>query len=189
MLAEPWIFLLGMFMAYFAVHVVAGDFEGKRMDLLLSTSISRVQYVLEKFVFLILLTILITLLAIGTLIGLIEYLGLSDEISSSTLFFTLVGSIPMLLVIEGVALIFTLFFRSSKIGMGIGFAFVFVSFTMYTMSGFSENLEGLKYASVINYWDYNSMLFDGVFQVGDLPAQSLARFAATLSVKSVKRFE
>ena len=38
---------------------------------------------------------------------------------------------------------------------------------LYTMSGFSEDLAGLKYASVIHYWDYNSVLFDGIFSVGD----------------------
>jgi len=180
-----WIFLLGMFMAYFAVHAVAGDFEGKRMDLLLSTSISRVQYVLEKFAFLLILTVLITLLAIGTLIGLIEYLGLSEEISGNTIFLTLIGSVPMLLVIEGVALIATLFFRNSKVGMGVGFAFVFVSFTLYTMSGFSADLEGLKYASVIKYWDYNSVLFDGVFLVGDFVLLSVVAGALLLVATAV----
>ncbi len=162
-----WIFLMGLFMAYFAVNIIAGDFEGKRMDLLFSTSISRVQYILEKFAYLMILTVLVTLIAIGTIIGVVEGMGLSDEIGTDTIFLTLIGSIPMLLVIEAFTLIFTVLFRSSKIGMGIGFAFVFMSFMLYTIAGFSADIDWLKYASVVHYWDYGSVLFDGIFIAGD----------------------
>ncbi|MCK5562387.1 MAG: hypothetical protein KAJ51_17435 [Thermoplasmata archaeon] len=43
-----WWMLVGFFLAYMAVAMVANDFSEKRMDLLFSTPLSREQYIIEK---------------------------------------------------------------------------------------------------------------------------------------------
>jgi ABC-type transport system involved in multi-copper enzyme maturation permease subunit len=162
-----WILLAGLFLAYISVSSLSSDFEGKRMDLIFSTPIPREQYIIEKFVALTFITIIIVLCATGALAAGIELIGYSDEIGSYTIFLALIGSLPMLLVIMAIGFLSAVYFGSTRVGIGIVFLFVMVEFILYTLAGISETYEVAKYATIMNYWDYNAVLYDGLFKVGD----------------------
>jgi ABC-type transport system involved in multi-copper enzyme maturation permease subunit len=162
-----WIWILtGMFMAYFSVSSVTGDFEKKRMDLIFSTPISREQYVIEKFAALSLISLIMVLMTALGLIAGIEGIGETDSLPHSTSFLSLFSMQTFLMIIAAFGIFLGMTFRGGKAGMGINIAFVFSSFIFVTIAGFSDSLSGLKYISIMHYWDYNSMLLDDVFNTG-----------------------
>jgi ABC-type transport system involved in multi-copper enzyme maturation permease subunit len=162
-----WIWILtGMFMAYFSVSSITGDFEKKRMDLIFSTPISRQQYVIEKFAALSIISLIMVLMtAIGLMAG-IEGIGETDSLPHSTSFLSLFSMQTFLMIIAAFGIFLAMVFRGGKAGMGINIAFVFSSFIFVTIAGLSDSLSGLKYISIMHYWDYNSMLLDDIFNTG-----------------------
>jgi ABC-type transport system involved in multi-copper enzyme maturation permease subunit len=158
-----WILLAGLFLAYASVSSLTGDFEGKRMDLFFSTPIKREQYLIEKFAALSAIAFVIVIFAAGALASGIDSIGYSDEVDSYTIFLSLIGSLPMLLVIMAIGFLSAVQFKTTRVGMGIVFLFVMIEFILYTLGGMSATYENAKYGTILNYWDYNSVLFDGLF--------------------------
>lgn len=161
-----WILLAGLFLAYASVSSLTGDFEGKRMDLFFSTPIKREQYLIEKFAALSAIAFVIVIFAAGALASGIDSIGYSDEVDSYTIFLSLIGSLPMLLVIMSIGFLSAVQFKTTRVGMGIVFLFVMIEFILYTLGGMSATYENAKYGTILNYWDYNSVLFDGLFNTG-----------------------
>ena len=162
-----WIFLAGLFFAYISVSSLTDGFEGKHMDLIFSTPISRQHYLLEKFAALIVIAFFILLVVAGAMAGGIEQIGYSHELSSYTVFLAIIGSLPMLSVIMAIGFLSAVVFRSTRAGMGIAFLFVMVEFILFTVASLVGSLEGAKYATIMHYWDYNSVLYDGLFKTAD----------------------
>jgi ABC-type transport system involved in multi-copper enzyme maturation permease subunit len=160
-----WI-LVGMFMAYFSVSSVTGDFEKKRMDLIFSTPISREQYIIEKFLALTAISLIMVMICAAGLISGVSAIGASNDLDPATSFLSIFSMLTFLMIIAAFGIFLAMIFRGGKAGMGINIAFVFGSFILLTISGFTEALSGLKYVSIMHYWDYNSMLLDGVFNTG-----------------------
>jgi ABC-2 type transport system permease protein len=160
-----WI-LVGMFMAYFSVSTVTSDFEKKRMDLIFSTPISREQYIIEKFLALSLISLIIVLICAAGLMSGIVAIGETSELDHETSFLSMFSMLTFLMIIAAFGIFLGMIFRGGKAGIGINIAFVFGSFILLTISGFSDALTWLKYISIIHYWDYNSILLDGNFNVG-----------------------
>ena len=161
-----WVLLAGLFLAYISVSSISSDFEGKRMDLIFSTPIKREQYLIEKFAALTVITLLIVLFAAGSLASGIDSIGYSDDVDSYTLFLSLIGSLPMLLVIMAIGFLSAVWFKSTRVGMGIVFLFVMIEFILYTLAGMASIYESAKYGTILYYWDYNTVLFDGLFNAG-----------------------
>ncbi|UCG69019.1 MAG: ABC transporter permease subunit [Thermoplasmata archaeon] len=160
-----WI-LVGMFMAYFSVTSVTSDFEKKRMDLIFSTPISREQYIIEKFLALTVISLIITLIAAVGLISGVSAIGEANELDHATSFLSIFSMQTFLMIIAAFGIFLAVLFQGGKAGIGINIAFVFSSFILLTIASLVKSLKGLKYISIIHYWDYNSMLLDGVFNTG-----------------------
>ncbi len=162
-----WVLLAGLFLAYISVSSISSDFEGKRMDLIFSTPIKREQYLIEKFAALTAITLLIVLFAAGSLASGIDSIGYSNEVDSYTIFLSLIGSLPMLLVIMAIGFLSAVWFKTTRVGMGMVFLFVMIEFILHTLAGMSDIYENLKYGTILYYWDYNTVLFDGLFKTAD----------------------
>ncbi len=162
-----WWMLAGLFIAYLSVSVIASDFENKRMDVMLSTPISRRGYLLEKFSAMGAIAFVIILVAIGGLVGGLAKINALHEFSAETVFLSLIGCLPFLIVISAVGMLTAVLFQKVRVGMGITFAFVFAEFFLYTFGNFSKSLEWMKTISIFNYWDYSSVIFDDLFKAGD----------------------
>jgi ABC-type transport system involved in multi-copper enzyme maturation permease subunit len=162
-----WWILAGLFIAYVSVSTITGDFEGKRMDLIFSTPISREQYVLEKFAAMSVISLIIILVAVFGLVASIAGMGLSSEFDSKTAFMGMIGCLPLFMVFGAFGILTAAIFQKTRIGIGVSFAFVLAGFFLFTFGGYSESLEWMKSLSVMNYWDYYAVIFDGVFKMGD----------------------
>jgi len=179
-----WFWMLaGFFFAYISVSVVASDFEGKRMDILFSTPLSRTRYLVEKYAALAIVATFILLLAGAALAGSINSIGEGANLPAGTIMAAMVACIPFLLVIASVGMLTAVAFKRTRTGMGLTFVFILTQFIFLTVAGFSDNWDGLKYLSIMHYWDYNSILFDGVFNYGyffGLLALAIAIFAGAV---------
>jgi ABC-2 type transport system permease protein len=162
-----WLWILaGMFMAYFSVSSVTSDFEKKRMDLIFSTPVSREQYIIEKFVALSIISFFMVLMtALGLMAG-VAVIGETDALPHATSFLSVFSMQTFLMIIAAFGIFLGMIFRGGKAGMGINIGFVFGSFILLTIAGFTDALSGLKYLSIMHYWDYNSMLIDDIFNLG-----------------------
>jgi ABC-2 type transport system permease protein len=137
------------------------------MDVMLSTPISRRRYLLEKFCATSVIALFIILVAIGGLTGGIANINALNEFTAETVFMSLIGCLPFLMVIVAVGIFTAVLFQKTRVGMGVTFAFVFAQFFIYTFSGFSKSLEWMKTVSIFTYWDYSSVIFDNLFKAGD----------------------
>jgi ABC-2 type transport system permease protein len=182
-----WWMLSGLFIAYLSVSVIGSDFENKRMDVMLSTPISRRRYLLEKFCAMSVIAFFIILVAIGGLAGGIANINALNEFTAETVFLSLIGCLPFLMVIVAVGIFTAVLFQKTRVGMGVTFAFVFAEFFLYTFSGFSKSLEWMKTVSIFTYWDYSSVIFDNLFKAGDFVI--LAAVAIATIIISIWVFE
>lgn len=182
-----WWMLSGLFIAYMSVSVIGSDFENKRMDVMLSTPISRRRYLIEKFCAMSLIALFIILVAIGGLTGGIATINALNEFTAETVFLSLIGCLPFLMVIAAVGVLTAVFFQKVRVGMGVTFAFVFAQFFLYTFGNFSKSLEWMKTVSIFNYWDYSSVIFDDLFKAGDFVV--LAAVAIAIIILAVWVFE
>lgn len=162
-----WWILAGLFLAYMSVSAITGDFEGKRMDLIFSTPISRETYILEKFTAMSVISIAIMVVSALGLIGGIASIGSSSEFESRTVVTALVGCVPFFMVIAAFSILTAVIFQKTRAGIGVSFAFVIAGFLLYTVGGYSESLKWMKSLSIMSYWDYYAAIFDGVFKMGD----------------------
>ena len=162
-----WWMLAGLFIAYLSVSVIASDFENKRMGVLLSTPISRRRYLLEKFSAMSVIALFIILVAIVGLTGGLANINELHEFSAETVFLSLIGCLPFLLVISAFGMLTAVIFQKVRVGMGVTFGFVFVEYFLYIFGNFSKSIEWMKTLSIFNYWDYSSVIFDNLFKAGD----------------------
>jgi ABC-2 type transport system permease protein len=182
-----WWMLAGLFVAYQSVSVIANDFENKRMDVMLSTPISRRRYMLEKFFAMSAIALFIILVAIGGLAGGIANINALNEFSAESVFLSLIGCLPFLMVIAAVGMLAAVIFQKTRVGMGVTFAFVFAEFFLYTFGNFSASLEWMKAVSIFNYWDYSSVIFDSLFKSGDFAI--LTAVAIVIIIIGIRVFE
>jgi ABC-type transport system involved in multi-copper enzyme maturation permease subunit len=161
-----WWMLVGFFLAYMAVAMVANDFSEKRMDLIFSTPLSRELYLLEKFLALAWFTLFVLVVAALALAGGVDAVGYGNELDLGIAFQAFIGCLPFLLVIAAVGFLTAVVFRSTRVGMGLTFMFILFEFIFYTISGFSKDLEWFKYLSIMEYWDYRGVLLDSSFNLG-----------------------
>jgi ABC-2 type transport system permease protein len=182
-----WWMLAGLFVAYQSVSVIANDFENKRMDVMLSTPISRRRYMLEKFFAMSAIALFIILVAIGGLAGGIANINALNEFSAESVFLSLIGCLPFLMVIAAVGMLAAVIFQKTRVGMGVTFAFVFAEFFLYTFGNFSASLEWMKAVSIFTYWDYSSVIFDSLFKAGDFAI--LAAVAIVIIIIGIRVFE
>ncbi|HDS59234.1 MAG TPA: hypothetical protein ENN54_02935 [Thermoplasmatales archaeon] len=162
-----WWMLAGLFVAYLSVSVVAGDFENRRMDIYLSTPISRRRYLLEKFLSLSVISLYVILVATGGLVAGIAGIGALEEVSARAVFLSLFGCLPFLLSVAAVGMLAAVLFQKVKVGMGVTFAAVFAQFFLYTFGNYTSSLAWMKSISIFHYWDYAAPILDGVFRWGD----------------------
>ncbi|MFO8132396.1 MAG: ABC transporter permease [Thermoplasmatota archaeon] len=162
-----WWMLAGLFVAYLSVSVIASDFENRRMDIFLSTPISRRRYILEKFLSLALTALYVIGVATIGLVAGVAGLGALSELPAHAVFLSLLGCFPFLLVIAAVGILCAVAFQKVKVGMGVTFAAVFAQFFLYTFGNYTPALAWMKTVSIFNYWDYAAPLLDDVFKLGD----------------------
>lgn len=154
-----WIILVGVFLSYISVKSITDDIEERRMDIIFSTSLSRKQYLLEKFSSLTLFVLVMHLVA-GLMMSLSIY-SVGEPVDSSYLVAMLIA-VPLFMVIIAISMLFAVSFKKSRTAVGATFGVVLIQFGFFATGHLVDSLSFVHPFTLPYYWDYNSVLLDGV---------------------------
>ncbi len=163
-----WFLLVGLYIGYISVNTLTKDMEERRLDLIFSTAISRKQYLAEKFTSLAIYSLVLTLLSAVVMKASVNSIGYGAELSWVTSILSFIGSWAVLLVVSAVAFILSVYFKESRTAVGLILLFAFFQYAFWIVAGFSESYRWINDFTILGYWDYNSVLFDDIFNIWEL---------------------
>jgi ABC-2 type transport system permease protein len=151
-----WLLGLGLYFAYTAGSLVAGDVEDDRLDLLLSFPVSRTRLLAEKFGALLLPLVTVNVVGGGVIYALVAAAG--ETIDPTHLALVHLFSVPYLLVCAGVGLVFSVLVDRAAIAERGAVGVVFALYLIESVVGSSTEFSWLEYASPTNYYDPTAIL-------------------------------
>ncbi|WP_435179997.1 ABC transporter permease [Halorussus sp. AFM4] len=155
-----WLLMLGIYAAYVAGGLIAGDVERDRMDVLLAAPVSRRRVVVEKF-----LSLVPVVVALNVVVGVAVYatvLAIGESISVADLAMVHLLSIPYLLACGAIGLVLSVVFDSADVAKRGGLGAIFGLFLVETVSQ-SADLGWLGAVSPTRYYDPTAVLVRGEY--------------------------
>lgn len=177
-----WLLLLGLYFAYSAGGLIAGDVERDRMDLVLSLPVSRSRVLVEKFA-----SILVPILALNVVVPMAVYVGvlaIGQSIDPVDLVMVHLLSIPYLLACASIGLVLSVLVDRADVAKRIAIALVFVLFLLESITASTEGLEWIGYVSPTHYYDPTAILVEGSHDL----AGAAVLFVATALLVIAARF-
>lgn len=172
-----WLLFLGVYFAYAASRLVTGEIEGKSMDVLLSSPITRTEVVVGKFLSLVPMVVLVNVVAyyavyLGVLfVG--EYVALVDL---AVLHAVLV---VYLLACTALGLVISVVFGSLRRAQGVAIGSVFAMFILDTLT-FDTDYEWIGDISFTRYVDPGDLLVAGDIDYDGIAVLVLATIALVM---------
>lgn len=179
-----WVLLFGIYAAYSAGGLIAGDVEDGRLDLLLATPVSRARVVLEKFASLFVPVLVPNLLLPFAIVVGVQLVG--ESLPVADLFAVHVLSIPYLLACAGVGLVLSVVTDRSNVAQRGAIVAVFMLFLVDAIAE-SADYEWLGAISPTRYYDPGEILVDGTYDLAG--ALILLAVTAGLVLFSVAYFQ
>ncbi|WP_336344497.1 ABC transporter permease subunit [Halalkalicoccus ordinarius] len=158
-----WLLLLGLYFAYSAGGLIAGDVERDRMDLTLSLPISRSRVLAEKFA-----SVLVPILALNAVVPVVVYavvLAIGQSIDVADLAVVHLLSIPYLLVCGAIGLVLSTLVDRADVAKRIAIAAVFVLYLIESIAASTDGLEWIGYVSPTHYYDPTAILVEGSYDL------------------------
>ncbi len=162
-----WFLLAGLYIGYISVNSITKDFEEKRMDIIFSTPISRRRYLLEKFSAVSLYSLLLVIFSGLMMIASIQNIGYGSEVDFKYLMLALIGSWPVLMIVQSVAVLSAVYFVESRKAVGVTLLFAFLQYALQIIANMSSQFRWLLDYCILGYWDYNEALLDNSFSAVD----------------------
>lgn len=178
-----WVLLLGLYVTYAAGGSVAGDLDRKRIDLLLSTPISRSRLVVEKY-----LALVPGMVLVNVVVAAVVYVGaalIADPLPLPDVVAVHALSIPYLLFCAALGLLFSVTLGRESRAQRAGMATVFGLFMIESVVA-DTDYEFLSLLSPTRYYSPTEVLVDGTYDL--VGAAVLTESAALLVVASVLWF-
>ncbi|WP_135663475.1 ABC transporter permease [Halorhabdus rudnickae] len=177
-----WVLGLGLYLAYVAGGMIAGDVENDRLDLLLSFPISRRRLLFEKFA-----SLLVPIVVVNVVVGCAVYLlveAIDESIELTHLALTHALSIPYLLVCAAIGTVFSVLVSRAAIAERGAIGLVFVLFLVESAIGSAEEYDWIQYISPTHYYDPATLLVEGSYELID-SAILLLSFLALLLLAGI----
>jgi len=155
-----WVLMLGIYAAYLAGGLIAGDVERDRMDVLLAAPITRRRVVVEKF-----LSLVPVVVALNLVVGATVYAGvlaIGESVPLADLAVAHLLSIPYLLACGAIGLVLSVVFDTSDVAKRGGLGAIFGLFLLETVSA-SADLDWLGAISPTRYYDPTAILVRGEY--------------------------
>ncbi|WP_276300251.1 ABC transporter permease subunit [Halorussus lipolyticus] len=155
-----WLLLLGIYTAYLAGGLIAGDVERGRMDILLAAPVSRSRVVVEKFA-----SLVPVVLAVNLVVGIAVYvtvLAIGESISLADLVVVHLLSVPYLLACGAIGLLLSVASANSDVAKRGGLGAIFGLFLLDTVSE-SADAGWLGAISPTRYYDPTAILVSGEY--------------------------
>jgi ABC-2 type transport system permease protein len=179
-----WLLLLGLYMAYSAGALIAGDIEDDRMDMLLATPVSRSRVLVEKY-----LALLVPILVVNLVTPFVVFGGLvaiDETIDVASLFAVHVLAVPYLLACASVGLLLSVLVSRASIAQRGGIGVVFGLFMLDTVTT-DTDFDWLGTLSPTRYYSPVEILGDGTYDVAG--ALLLLAAAVVVLLVSITVFE
>lgn len=160
-----WVLGLGLYLAYVAGGLIAGDIERQRMDLLLSFPISRARLLAEKFA-----AVLLPIVVVNVVVGTVIYLSadaIDESIDLTHLVMAHVLSVPYLLVCAGIGIVLSVIVNRAAIAERGAIGIVFVLFLVESAVGSADEYDWIQYISPTHYYEPTTILLDGSYELID----------------------
>jgi ABC-2 type transport system permease protein len=175
-----WVLMLGIYLAYQAGGLIAGDVERGRMDGLLAAPVFRRRVVVEKF-----LSLVSGVVVINLVVGLLVYgavIAIGESISVADLAAVHLLSIPYLLACGAIGLLLSVLTDDSDVAKRGGLGAIFGLFLLETISQ-SADLGWLGAISPTRYYDPTAILVSGEYDLAGA-AVLLASTAALVAASA-----
>lgn len=179
-----WLLFAGLYVAYTAGGLIAGDVDRDRMDLLLATPVSRAKVLVEKY-----LALLTPILILNVVLPVVVYVGvrvIDESIAAGDLVMVHVLSLPYLLACGAIGLLLSVLFSSVDVAKRGGLGAIFGLFLVESVAT-SADLEWLAAISPTHYYDPTAILVSAEYDWAG--AAVLVVVAAALVVVSMVRFK
>lgn len=158
-----WVLGLGLYFAYTAGGLIAGDIERDRMDLLLSFPVSRSRLLVEKVG-----SLLVPILAFNVVVAVVVYLSaaaIGEAIDPVHLVMVHALSVPYLLACAGIGTVCTVLADRADVAKRIAVAVVFALFLLDSITGGAEGYEWIQNLSPTHYYDPSAILIGGTYDL------------------------
>ncbi|MFH5797591.1 ABC transporter permease subunit [Haladaptatus sp. CMAA 1911] len=155
-----WLLLLGIYTAYIAGGLIAGDVERGRLDVLLATPVSRSKVIVEKF-----LSLVPTLVVLNVIVGAVVYVSvvaIGESVSLSDLVVAHLLSIPYLLACGAIGLLLSVVFDHADVAQRGGLGAIFALFLLDSVAS-SADMGWLGAISPTHYYDPTAILVSGEY--------------------------
>ncbi len=179
-----WLLLLGLYLAYTAGGLIAGDVERDRMDLLLSLPVSRARVLGEKFVSL--LPVLVTLNVVVPIVIYGGVAAIGESLDPVDLAMVHLLSIPYLLACAGIGLVLSTAVRRADVARRGAIAAVFALFLVDSVSASSADFDWVGAVSPTYHYNPTEILVEGTYDITG--AGILLALTAVLLALALVRF-
>ena len=180
-----WLLALGLYFAYAAGSLVAGDVESKRLDLVLSFPLTRSQLLAETFA-----ALLLPVVVVNAVTGGVVYLAviaIGESIDPVALALVHLLSVPYLLVCAAIGTVFSVLASRGAVAERAAAGVVFVLYLVEAVVGSSTDFAWVRYVSPTNYYEPTAILVRNTYGLLDV-AVLVATFLLLLLV-SLALFE
>ncbi len=174
-----WVVLVGVYFAYVSAGMIAGDIESRKMDLTLSTPVSRESVLAQKVA-----ALWVPLVVLNVGVPLIVYVGASligETFDPIGLAMVHLLSIPYLLVCAGIGLVLSVWIDRARTAQGAALGVVFVLWLIEGASNLDPDYEWIGYGTPSRYYDETAILVRNEYAFLDA-AILLATFALLVLV-------
>lgn len=161
-----WVLGLGLYFAYAAGGLIAGDVERDRMDLLVSFPVSRSQLLIEKFSALLVPIIVVNIVVAAVVYGGAAAIGESIDLGHLVLVHAL--SIPYLLTCAAIGTVFSVIFDRADVAKRAAIGLVFALFLIKSVTANAEGYEWIQNVSPMHYYEPTPILIDGTYQLANV---------------------
>jgi len=178
-----WLLVLGLYLAYNAASMIAGDVESGRMDTLLAAPVSRGTILTEEF-----FSLLVPILAVNAITPMVIYVAagvINEPISTTNLVALHTLAVPYLLFCAAVGLAFSVFLGNESLAQRGAIGVLIVAFLVETVF-VGTDFEDLGVFTPMNYFDPTEILAEGSYDIAG--AGVLLAAALVLVLVSQLRF-
>ncbi|MGM0717817.1 MAG: ABC transporter permease [Halobacteriota archaeon] len=160
-----WVLLIAVYFAYVSAGIIAGDIESRKMDLTLSTPVSRESVVAQKMA-----ALWVPLVALNFAVPFIVYVvsvSIDEPINPVALAMVHLLSVPYLLVCAAIGLVVSVLFDRARTAQGIALVAVFMLWLVDTISTLDPEYEWLGQFTPSRYYDETEILVNEVYAFFD----------------------
>ncbi|NGM68110.1 ABC transporter permease subunit [Natronolimnobius sp. AArcel1] len=174
-----WVILVGIYFAYIGAGLIATDIDDRKMDLTLSSPVSRESVVLQKIA-----ALWVPLVVLNVAVPAIVYVGalvIGESFDPVALAMVHLLSIPYLLVCAGIGLVLSVALGRPRTARATAITLVFVLWLVDAVSGLDTDLEWVGTAAPSRYYDETAILVREEYAFADAGVL-LAAFLVLLAV-------